>query len=89
MIDELLGVNDRTVVVLKDSSPVLMPWIDRAPAVLEVWNQGTEDGHVRSAVWQRHPVGQSADHLPGLRATRSTTATRSATRAPTGAAATR
>jgi beta-glucosidase len=23
-----------------------MPWIDQAPAVLEVWNQGTEDGHV-------------------------------------------
>jgi len=46
MITELLGLNDRTVVVLKDSSPVLMPWIDRAPAVLEAWNQGTEDGHV-------------------------------------------
>jgi beta-glucosidase len=23
-----------------------MPWIDSAPAVLEVWNQGSEDGHV-------------------------------------------
>ena len=32
--------------VLKDSNPVLMPWIDKAPAVLEVWNQGAEDGHV-------------------------------------------
>ena len=46
MIEELLGVNPTTVVVLKDSNPVLMPWIDSAPAVLEVWNQGTEDGHV-------------------------------------------
>ncbi len=46
MIAELLGLNDRTVVVLKDSSPVLMPWLDRAPAVLEAWNQGAEDGHV-------------------------------------------
>lgn len=46
MIEELLGLNDRTVVVLKDSSPVLMPWIDRAPTLLEAWNQGTEDGHV-------------------------------------------
>jgi len=46
MISALLGLVDRTVVVLKDSSPVLMPWIDRAPAVLEAWNQGTEDGHV-------------------------------------------
>ena len=46
MLDELLGVNPTTVVVLKDSNPVLMPWIDKAPAVLEAWNQGAEDGHV-------------------------------------------
>ena len=31
---------------MKDSNPVLMPWIDKAPAVLEAWNQGAEDGHV-------------------------------------------
>ena len=46
MLDQLLGLNPATVVVLKDSNPVLMPWIDKAPAVLEVWNQGSEDGHV-------------------------------------------
>lgn len=39
-------VNARTVVVLKDGNPVLLPWIDAVPAVLEVWNQGSEDGHV-------------------------------------------
>jgi beta-glucosidase len=46
MLGELLGINPATVVVLKDSNPILMPWIDKAPAVLEVWNQGAEDGHV-------------------------------------------
>lgn len=46
MLDALLGVNDKTVLVMKDSAPVLMPWIDKAPTVLEVWNQGAEDGHV-------------------------------------------
>jgi beta-glucosidase len=46
MLAELLGINPTTVVVLKDSNPILMPWISQAPAVLEVWNQGTEDGHV-------------------------------------------
>ncbi len=46
MLDELLAVNARTVVVMKDSNPVLMPWIGTAKAVLEVWNQGAEDGHV-------------------------------------------
>ena len=46
MVSELLGLADRTVVVLKDSAPVLLPWIDRADTVIEVWNQGAEDGHV-------------------------------------------
>jgi cytidylate kinase len=46
MIEEIGPVNPRTVVVLKDSNPVLMPWIDTVPAVLEAWNQGAEDGHV-------------------------------------------
>ena len=46
MLDALLGLNPSTVVVLKDSNPILMPWIEQAPAVLEVWNQGSEDGHV-------------------------------------------
>jgi Glycosyl hydrolase family 3 C-terminal domain len=46
MLDELLGINPTTVVVMKDSNPVLMPWIEKAPAVLQAWNQGTEDGHV-------------------------------------------
>lgn len=32
--------------MLKDSSPVLMPWLDKVDAVLEAWNQGAEDGHV-------------------------------------------
>ena len=46
MLDELLVAAPDAVVVMKDSNPVLMPWIDKAKAVLEVWNQGTEDGHV-------------------------------------------
>jgi beta-glucosidase len=46
MLDALLGLNPRTVVVLKDSTPVLMPWIAKAPAIIEAWNQGAEDGHV-------------------------------------------
>lgn len=46
MLDALLGVNKNTVVVMKDSAPVLMPWVDKASTILEVWNQGAEDGHV-------------------------------------------
>ena len=46
MIAALAAAHPCTVVVLKDSNPVAMPWIDEVPAVLEAWNQGTEDGHV-------------------------------------------
>jgi beta-glucosidase len=46
MITAVAAANPRTVVVLKDSNPVVLPWIDDVPAVLEAWNQGTEDGHV-------------------------------------------
>ncbi|MEI2778438.1 MAG: glycoside hydrolase family 3 C-terminal domain-containing protein [Tetrasphaera sp.] len=46
LVAAVLAANPRTVVVLKDASPVAMPWIEEAHTVLEVWNQGTEDGHV-------------------------------------------
>lgn len=46
MVTELLEVSGTAVVVLKNSAPVMLPWIDAAPTVLEVWNQGAEDGHV-------------------------------------------
>lgn len=46
MVETLLDAGGTTVVVLKNSTPVLLPWVERADTVLEVWNQGTEDGHV-------------------------------------------
>ncbi|UQU67744.1 glycoside hydrolase family 3 C-terminal domain-containing protein [Couchioplanes caeruleus] len=45
LIAEVAPANAATVVVLKDGNPVLMPWIDAVPAVIETWNQGQEDGH--------------------------------------------
>jgi beta-glucosidase len=42
----VLAANPRSVVVLRTGGPVLMPWLDRAPAVLEMWYAGQEDGHV-------------------------------------------
>lgn len=46
MVERLLEAVPGAIVVLKDSSPMVMPWIDRAPTVLEAWNQGAEDGTV-------------------------------------------
>ncbi|GAB3942366.1 beta-glucosidase family protein [Corynebacterium tapiri] len=45
LIDALADANDRTVVVLKDGDPVLMPWLEKTHTLVEAFNQGQEDGH--------------------------------------------
>lgn len=46
LIDAVLEANaEDTVVVLKTSGTVLMPWLDDVPAVLEAWFPGMEDGN--------------------------------------------
>ena len=45
-IAALLAVNPRTVTVLTAGSPVTMPWIAAAPAVVWTWYAGMEGGHV-------------------------------------------
>ena len=37
MISAILAANPRTVIVLKDGGPVLMPWVDQASTILEAW----------------------------------------------------
>ena len=55
LIDRLADVNDRTVVVLKDGDPVLMPWVDKVHTLLEAFNQGQEDGHaVADVIFGNH-----------------------------------
>jgi beta-glucosidase len=38
------ALNPRTIVVLQGSGPVLMPWLNDVPAVLETWYLGQEGG---------------------------------------------
>jgi beta-glucosidase len=45
LISAVAAANPRTVVVLKTGGPVLMPWLDRVPVVLEAWYPGEEDGN--------------------------------------------
>jgi beta-glucosidase len=44
------AVNPHTVVVLKTGSAVLMPWVEKIPAILEAWYPGEEDGNAVAAV---------------------------------------
>jgi beta-glucosidase len=40
LISQVAAANRNTVVVLESGSPVLMPWIDSVPSVLEAWYPG-------------------------------------------------
>lgn len=44
LVAAVAAANPRTVVVLETGGPVLMPWIDRVAAALEVWYPGTRGG---------------------------------------------
>ena len=50
LIDAVASANPHTVLVLKSGSAVLMPWLDKVPAVLEAWYPGEEDGNAVAAV---------------------------------------
>jgi len=56
----VLAANSHTIVVLKSGGPVLMPWVDQAPALVEAWYPGEEDGNVLAAVLfgQVNPSGK-------------------------------
>ncbi len=44
LIDAVAAAQPKTVVVLETGGPVLMPWIDRVPAVVEAWYPGQRGG---------------------------------------------
>ncbi|NOV00026.1 glycoside hydrolase family 3 C-terminal domain-containing protein, partial [Paenibacillus planticolens] len=46
LVAAVVAANPNTVVVLKNGGPVLLPWLDKVPAVLEAWYPGQEDGNI-------------------------------------------
>jgi len=44
LVAAIAAANHNSVVVLKTSGMVLMPWLDRVPALLEAWFPGQHDG---------------------------------------------
>lgn len=46
LVEAVAAANPHTVVVVKSGGAVLMPWIDKVPAVLEAWYPGEEDGNI-------------------------------------------
>jgi beta-glucosidase len=50
LVEAMAAANPRTVVILKTGGPVLMPWLSKVSAVLEVWYPGEEDGNAVAAL---------------------------------------
>ena len=44
LIDAVAAANRSTIVVLETGGPVLMPWIERVPAVVQAWYPGQRGG---------------------------------------------
>jgi len=62
LIDAVASANPRTAVVLETGGPVVMPWLDKAGAVLEAWYPGSSGGEAiaRVLTGEVNPSG----HLP-------------------------
>lgn len=50
LVEAVAAANPHTIVVVKSGSAVLMPWVDKVPAILEAWYPGEEDGNAVAAV---------------------------------------
>ncbi|QYE35420.1 beta-glucosidase [Polymorphobacter sp. PAMC 29334] len=66
LIDAVAAANRRTLVVLETGGPVLMPWLDRVPAVLEAWYPGQRGGEAiaRLILGDVNPAGRLPISFP-------------------------
>jgi beta-glucosidase len=50
LIEAVAAANPRTVVVLNNGAPILMPWADKVAAVLQMWYPGQEGADATAAI---------------------------------------
>lgn len=50
LIAAVADANQHTAVVLNAGGPVVMPWADEVPAILEMWHPGMEDGNATAEI---------------------------------------
>src|SRR5712691_4854671 len=50
LVQTVVAANPRTIVALATGGPVLLPWLDQVPAVLESWYGGQEQGNALADV---------------------------------------
>lgn len=66
LIERVLAVNEQTIVVNNSGMPVAMPWIDRAPTVVQAFFGGNESGSGLADVLfgKRDPSGKLPISFP-------------------------
>ena len=66
LIEKVCSVNPNTVVVLNTGSPVLMPWFEKAPSILQCWFPGQEFGNaIADIIFGRvNPSGKMPTTIP-------------------------
>lgn len=50
LIRAVVAANPKTIVVLNNGTPVLMPWLASVPGLVEAWFPGDEGGHALASV---------------------------------------
>lgn len=50
LIAAVAAANPKTIVVLNNGTPVLMPWLPKVPGVVEAWFPGQEGGHALASL---------------------------------------
>ena len=50
LVQTVSQANPHTIVVLNTGAPVLMPWVDQVPGIVEAWYPGQEDGNAIAAI---------------------------------------
>ncbi|MEF2277215.1 glycoside hydrolase family 3 C-terminal domain-containing protein [Deinococcus sp. YIM 134068] len=66
LVRAVLAANPNTIVLLQTGGPVLMPWLEGVPAVLQGWFPGQEAGHAFADVLlgQADPGGRLPQTFP-------------------------
>ena len=50
LVQAVAAANPHTIVVVDSGAPVLMPWVDDVPSIVEAWYPGEENGNALAAV---------------------------------------
>ena len=50
LVEDVLAVNENTIVVVNSGAPVEMPWADKVPVIVLMWLPGQECGHALADV---------------------------------------